>query len=137
MKLPIKSNKALGIYFDLQTLFHELNHKFFDGKIDALVKWGMKRKTTTAKRSIRLGSYHPHKKTIIINPCLDQAIVPTICVERILFHEMLHQHLPIKKGPCGKNLAHYPEFYAFEKNYPYLKQADLWIKNHLNRLLSY
>lgn len=129
--------QALGIYFDLEKIFYELNHKYFAGQISATLKWGAKRKHNGLKRSIRLGSYHPHKKAIIIHPCLDQAIVPAICVERILFHEMLHQHLPIKKSPTGKNLAHYPEFNEFEKNYPYLREADLWLKNHLSRLLTF
>jgi predicted metal-dependent hydrolase len=130
-------NKAIGVYFDLNQLFFDLNQRFFFGTISAQIKWGAKKKPLKAKRSIRLGSYHPQKKVIIIHPCLDQAIVPKICIERILFHEMAHQHLPSIKSPCGKTLSHYPKFNEFEKNYPYLKEADLWLKTHLPRLLAY
>jgi len=127
-----------GVYFDLTALFASLNQRFFDNKISAQIKWGQRRKVMgLKKRSLKMGSYHPYDRSIIINPCLDQAIVPKICVERILFHEMAHQKFPVKKGKNGKNIIHYREFYDFEKNYPYLEQADLWIKANLDRLLRF
>lgn len=136
MDMKVKTMATKGVYFDLTIIFDDLNKRFFNQTITATLSWG-KRKTLLQKRSIRLGSYHPGKKNIVINPCLDQAIVPHICVERILFHEMLHQHFPSKKSPAGKNLVHYREFYEFEKKYPYLQQADLWLKANLKRLLTH
>jgi len=136
MKQELKLNTS-GLYFDLQPIFHGLNTRFFAGIIKAHLRWGQRRKTLHSKRAIRLGSYHPTTKIITINPCLDQAIVPTICVERILFHEMAHQYYPPKKSPSGKNLVHYREFYDFEQSYPYIKEADLWLKANLSRLLRY
>lgn len=136
MRVNKKSNFR-GLYFDLLPMFHDLNRRFFNETIAASVKWGIKRRAMgQSKRSLRLGSYHPHSKTIIINPCLDQAMVPHICVERILFHEMLHQHLPAKKSSSGKTLIHHREFNEFEKTYPYLKEADFWLKTNLPRLLK-
>lgn len=132
------TNKSRGVYFDLEPMFHELNVRFFDGKIKAHLRWGQRRKPITgAKRTIRLGSYHPKAQVITINPCLDQAMVPAICLERILFHEMAHQSFPAKKSADGKNLVHYQEFYDFEKTYPYIREADLWLKANLTRLLRY
>lgn len=126
-----------GIYFDLKPIFDQLNERFFAGSIKAELRWGRRRSAQERKRTIRLGSYHPRHKSITIHPCLDQAIVPTICVERILFHEMAHQKFPGKKSPTGKLLVHYREFYDFEKKYPFLSEADLWIKANLDRLLRY
>jgi len=131
-----QTTETRGLYFDLEPIFSELNARFFAGKINATLKWG-KRRTLSNKRAIRLGSYHPKHRVITINPCLDQAIVPTICLERILFHEMAHQHFPVKKSPAGKNMIHYREFNEFERTYPYLKEADLWLKTNLSRLLRY
>ncbi len=133
-----KNGEVIGVYFNLQPIFHDLNQRFFNQKITARVKWGIRRRPSIqSKCSIRLGSYHPHKKTIVINPCLDQAIVPMVCIERILFHEMLHEYFPAKKSPSGKNLIHHREFKEFEKKFPYLKEADLWLSAHLSRLLTY
>lgn len=136
MTTVAKKTYTKGIYFDLAPIFHDLNRRFFNHTIAARLTWGQ-RKTLSHKRSIRLGSYHPTKKIIIINPCLDQAIVPHICVERIMFHEMLHQFFPSIKSSTGKNLIHHREFYDFEKTYPYLEQADRWLSVNLGRLLQY
>lgn len=129
-------NESEGIYFDLRPIYADLNQRFFDEKINARLKWGVRR-TLETKRSLRLGSYHPTTKTIIINPCLDQAIVPHICVERILFHEMLHQYFPAKKSASGRNIIHHREFNEFEKTYPHLNEADGWFKINLSRLLKF
>lgn len=138
MKTMNQNSCTRGIYFDLAPLFNDLNARFFNDGIRATLKWGIRRKAAHgSKRAIRLGSYHPSKKMIVINPCLDQAMVPTICVERILFHEMVHQHCPMKKSSSGKNLIHHREFYEFEKKYPYLKEADQWFKVNLHRLLRF
>lgn len=127
-----------GIYFDLMQVYSELNDRFFDGKIEARVRWGIKRtKSVGLKRTIRLGSYQPKNKLITINPCLDQAVVPQICLERILFHEMAHQKFPARRASNGKIMVHYREFNDFEKNYPHLKLADHWIKANLKRLLGF
>jgi len=131
-----QTTETRGLYFDLEPIFCELNQRFFAGLIQARLRWG-KRRTIANKRAIRLGSYHPRHKIITINPCLDQAMVPTICLERILFHEMAHQYFPPKKSPQGKNMIHYREFNDFERTYPYLKEADLWLKANLSRLLCY
>lgn len=126
-----------GIYFNLNEIFSDLNISFFNNEISAILRWGtIKKNFDFKKRSIRLGSYQHDTKTITIHPNLDRAIVPQIILERIIFHEMAHQKFPIKKGPNGKNLIHYKEFYDFEKTYPYLAQADLWLKANLNKLLN-
>lgn len=128
--------QVLGSHYDLAQIFNDLNTRFFEKKISASITWGRRRKARSKKSSIRLGSYHHDTRAIIINPCLDQAQVPAICVERIVFHEMNHQKYPIKRVK-GKNLIHYREFYEYEKTYPYLKEADSWIKANLGLLLSY
>jgi len=126
---------ARGIYFDLEPIFIELNQRFFANQIDAKLRWGLSMKRAP-KFSIRLGSYQPHNRLITIHPCLDQAIVPLICVERILFHEMNHQYWPAKISPTGKRLVHHREFNLFERRYPYLQEADTWIKANLKLFLS-
>lgn len=125
----------LGFYYNLAPIFVDLNQRFFNKEIVAELKWGRRQTSKYKKRSLRLGSYHPESKTIIIHPCLDQDIVPLICVERILFHEMLHQYMPAKKSPGGKMRIHHEDFNRFEKTYPYLSEADTWIKTNLSRLL--
>lgn len=131
------SRKKPGLYFCLESIFTELNHQFFDKNIEANIRWGQSCKTRKPKKSIRLGSYCHKTKLITIHPSLDQAVVPHFCLERIIFHEMAHQKFPPKKSTQGKILAHYREFNDFEKTYPFLREADAWLKAYLPRLLSF
>ena len=138
MKEAIVRPIAQGTYFDLNRIFRELNARFFDDGIRATLRWGKNKRTDGfIKRSIRLGSYNPKSSLITIHPCLDQAIVPLICVERIVFHEMLHQHLPPRRSSKGRTLYHHADFNRFEDGYPYRAEADLWFKINLARLLRY
>lgn len=123
-----------GIYFDLIPIFNQLNKKYFNNQIKASLRWGSKRSSSKPKKSIRLGSYQPSHKIITIHPSLDQAMVPIICIERILFHEMAHQRFPAKKDLRGRILVHYHEFFEFEKRYEHLSQADNWLKHNLSQL---
>lgn len=119
----------------LEIIFEDLNKQFFSDSIAAQIRWGQCRKSKKTRRSILLGSYNGLKKTITIHPALSQSEIPLICLERVVFHEMLHQKFPQKNNE--RNCIHHKEFLDFEKQYPYLKQADIWIKNNLKKLLSY
>ncbi len=58
-----------GVYFDLLPIFVDLNRRFFNENINAQLTWGIRRRAVTAsKRSIRLGSYSPHRKIIRDQP---------------------------------------------------------------------
>lgn len=135
-KITRVGNTPQGIYFNLADIFTRLNGQYFAHSINASLRWGPRRKLGKPQSSVRLGSYFSTDRLITINPILDQAMVPLFCIERVIFHEMNHQKCPSKKLKNGKNQFHTPEFYAFEKNYPHLEQADLWIKANLLRLLK-
>lgn len=130
-------NKTRGVYFDLTLIFNKLNADFFNNEITADLCWGKKTPKNEKKRSIRLGSYHPKCGLITIHRCLDQAMVPSICIERIVFHEMAHQKFPCIKGKGGKRIIHHLAFTQFEKTYPFLKEADQWFKANLHHLLRF
>ena len=50
-------------------MFERLNREYFNGKIQATVKWGRDVKTQN-KRGFRYGSYDENKKLIRIHPRL-------------------------------------------------------------------
>jgi hypothetical protein len=127
----------LGVYHDLDAIFIKLNHLYFNGSISAQVVWGKKASSSLGlQRSIRLGSYCSKRRLITIHPALDQALVPRLCVERILFHEMLHQQCPPKQNKRGRRSVHPPEFLAQEKKFAGLNVVDEWFKAHLTVVLA-
>ncbi len=122
-----------GRYHDLRLLFDQLNQKHFQEIPDLSITWG-KRSGKSARRSVRLGSYDPHKKLIRINPCLDHSSVPRYVVKGVIFHEMLHHIVPVEKEN-GRRVIHSPRFYELERSYPDHLRILEWKKRHLNKLL--
>jgi hypothetical protein len=133
----IKRNNNLlpqGKYFNLQEIYKELNRKYFDNQVNCRITWGNRRRFKRQK-SVRLGSYSYHTKTIRIHPTLDRAFVPAYVVSDIVYHEMLHALLGIK-SENGRNYSHHQRFRELEKRFSHRKAAEKWIRHNLNRLIS-
>jgi hypothetical protein len=126
---------AKGKHHDLLKLFGELNERYFDGAVNALVTWG-KRPTTNARKrkSIKLGSYSAVDRLIRVHPALDQKWVPRYFAAYIVYHEMLHHVIPGSRG-LGRVNLHPPEFKDREKEFRYFERALEWEKRHVGRLL--
>lgn len=124
---------ARGHYFDLEAIFHALNHRYFAGRIHARITWS-RRPPQRPRTSIRFGSYHASTRLIRVHCLLDQAFVPRYVVESIVFHEMLHQLIP-RQRINGRWCIHPPEFRQHERRFPLYQQAEQWQRQHLIRLL--
>lgn len=135
-KKSVPKSSTKGIYHDIELIYHQINLLYFDNQINAQILWGRFGTYAARKRSIRLGSYCSRKKCILIHPSLDQACVPRICVERIIYHEMLHQKFPVSKHPSGRRCVHGRQFKLAEQEFRDAPLADTWFKDNLKRLLS-
>jgi hypothetical protein len=126
---------AKGKHHDLLKLFGEINNRYFDGEVNALITWG-KRPTTKAKlrRTIKLGSYSAVDRLIRVHPALDQKWVPRYFVAYIVYHEMLHHVIPGSRG-LGRVNLHPPEFKAREKEFRHFERVLEWEKRRVGRLL--
>ncbi|UCG11825.1 MAG: hypothetical protein JSU72_15065 [Deltaproteobacteria bacterium] len=137
-KAPPKRRKTalrtVGRFFDLRAIFDQMNHEYFDGKIDCLITWGAKRRIRRQK-SIRLATYSEDARTIRINPILDRSYVPKYVVQGIVYHEMLHHFLGVE---CcnGRRIAHSKAFRRLEAEYRHHHRLQSWKKNNLERLLG-
>jgi hypothetical protein len=124
-----------GRHHDLLALFEDMNERYFNGTINALITWG-KRPTTKAKRrkTIKLGSYSAVDRLIRVHPALDQKWVPRYFVAYIVYHEMLHHVIPGSRG-LGRVNLHPPEFRDREKQFRHFDRSIDWEKRHVGRLL--
>ena len=101
-----------GRAHDLEALFDRLNERHFDG---ALRKPALGWSQEPSRR--RLGHYDPAHDAIVISRLLDRDTVPTLALEYVLFHEMLHLKHPVRfRG--ARRCAHTPEFLAEERQFP-------------------
>jgi len=113
---------AQGVYYDLDEVFDTLNVRFFYGLLGRpLMSWSAER----SRRS--LGHYDPAHNAIIISKVFDQAKVPRLAVEYLVYHEMLHLKHPVKMRG-GRRCVHGKEFRADEEAFPQIQEARKFLK---------
>ncbi len=121
-----------------QTVF-EMNYQnilkdFFPTLPKISLEWG-KRGKHGQQKSIRLASFWPHKKRIVLHPFLMDSSIPIFYIEYLIFHELCHAYL-IFTGKAADTKHHGPEFIELETKYPHIKKAIQWEKKDLADLLN-
>jgi hypothetical protein len=114
-----------GDSYDLDAMFDDINVKYFFGLMARpALGW-----SPNASRTL-LGHYDPSHNAIVISRILDRPNIPSVIVEYVLFHEMLHLRYPAEhKG--ARRRVHTKEFKAAEREFAELEQ----VKTLLKRLL--
>jgi len=111
-----------GRFFDLEEIFERLNRQYFDGLMGRpALGWSLRRSRTM------LGHFDPSHNAIILSKIFDEAGVPAVAVEYVMFHEMLHLRHPVEHRGA-RRCVHTPEFKQAEKKYPRLKEAKEALK---------
>ncbi len=111
-----------GDCYDLQEIFEDLNRVHFHGLMaQPLLGWSRR------PSRVLLGHYDPSHNAIILSRLLDRASVPTLAVEYVMFHEMLHLRFPVEHRGA-RRCVHTPEFKEAEKQFPRLKEAKQLLK---------
>jgi hypothetical protein len=124
-----------GKHHDLLRLFDELNARYFEGAVNAVITWGKRPPPAGRKRkTIKLGSYSAVDRLNRNHPALDQKWVPRYFVAYIVYHEMLHHVIPGSRG-LGRVNLHPPEFKERERQFRHFERALEWEKRRVGRLL--
>lgn len=113
---------ARGHTYDLETVFDELNNRFFHG---LLARPQMTWSRDHARNS--LGHYDPAHNAIVVSRVFDHPAVPRCAIEYIVYHEMLHLKHPVKlRG--NRRCVHSAAFQAEETLFPGLENAKQFLK---------
>lgn len=126
--------RARGHVHDLQAILERLNAEHFEGRVEARIGWGVVR-GGRRRRTVKTGVYLHDARLIRIHPTLDRSEVPAYYVAAVVFHEMLHQVVPVREAR-GRRVVHGPEFRRRERAYPDHARARAWEARHLALLLS-
>ena len=111
-----------GELHNLEAIFEKLNREFFDGLMGRpLLGWSRQR-----SRSL-LGHFDPSHNAIVISRIFDQARVPALCLDYVMFHEMLHLRHPVEHKGVRRRV-HTKEFREAEKKFPEIKSAKELLK---------
>lgn len=129
-----------GNAHDLEQLVAQLTRDTLSGEFEnegpALPKltWGRRAKSRS-RHTLQLGSYSPELHLVRIHPVLDQESVPAWFVSYVLFHELLHALIPVKKVGSRSWRHHCPEFRRRESEYVDYQRALIWEKQKLPGLI--
>ena len=117
-----RQRPARGSCFDLEEIFADLNHGYFDGRLPApRLGWSSKRSRTI------LGHYDSAHSTITISRLLDSPKVPRCVVEHLVYHEMLHIRYPVERVG-HRRIVHSDEFREAERRFPHYEEARRRLK---------
>ena len=123
-----------GRVYDLDSVFADLNQRFFGGRVRVPITWG--RGVGRARRGgLTFGSYDPVLALIRIHPVLDRPAVPRYFLESVVHHEMLHHQMGGVADRAGRTVYHTRAFREAEARFPRHQDALAWEKEHLPELL--
>ncbi len=120
------SLRTAGRWHDLRELFDSVNRDYFSGSVAAAITWGSCC-TKSAVRKRTLGSFSERANVIRINAVLDRNAVPRYYVAFIVYHEMLHAAMGVRRTG-GRRSVHTREFRRREKLYADYERAIAWEK---------
>lgn len=104
-------HRPAGAHHDLEPLFEQLNHHYFQSSL-ARPRLGW----STRVWRTQLGCFDPALNQIVLNRQLDHEKVPEYVVAYVLFHEMLHVKHPIQFARCRRE-SHSAKFRNDEKGF--------------------
>lgn len=109
---------ACGRVYNLDALFDRLNAEYFGAALPKpTLGWSPQASKT------RLGHYDVAHDAIVISRVFDRPHVPSLAVEYVLYHEMLHIKHPPQVRTGGRRCAHTPAFQAEERRFLNLDEA--------------
>jgi hypothetical protein len=136
-----------GKHHDLLSILDDLNARYFDHGVNAVITWGPRRgkpakaRPRPVRSTIKLGSYSPLDRLIRIHPVLDRPWVPRYFVAFVVYHEMLHHVIPARRvtyaceAGSERRALHPPEFRAREREFRFYERATAWERRSISRLL--
>jgi hypothetical protein len=129
-RIPLETK---GAHHDLLEIATTLQERYFPGTARPLITWGLK-SPRRERKTIRLGSYDAQERLVRIHRVLDRPWVPRYFIACVVFHELLHHHLPATTRG-GRRALHPPEFLEMERSYRFHERAMAWERRNRARLL--
>jgi hypothetical protein len=127
--------KHQGKCFNLKDIYDKINQRYFKNRVKAFITWGNEN-SKKRRYSISYGSYNWDSRIIRIHKTLDRYSIPKFFIEYIVYHEMLHVDIGLKRDGRGKRKAHSKEFQEREKEFLHYQKAVMWEKKNLWRFIN-
>jgi hypothetical protein len=125
--------KTAGHTFDLREIFDSVNDRYFNGSLQAVLRWGSEGSKTSfhTKKTDLAGT---HVDVITIAGVYNFPEVPRFAIEAVMHHEMLHIAIPpVKRN--GRNVIHGREFAAAERRFSQFHEWQQWERECLTKII--
>jgi hypothetical protein len=126
-----KSLEPVGRTYNLLEIFKQLRKVLPLAPLENVSIGWSDRGRSGSFRSITFGTFDKHRRSIRINPILDDPEVPQYFLEFVVYHEMLHAVIPTKINESGRCTIHSKEFRENERLYTHYYMAKEWEKKSL------
>lgn len=121
-----------GVRYDLSEVFSTVNNRHFNGTLRSFLRWGTVR-SKTSYQSTRRGPDGTPYHCITIAGVYNHPDVPRFAIESIMYHEMLHIHVPPRREN-GRNVFHGRDFKQMEQAFPHYREWRQWEREVLPHL---
>jgi hypothetical protein len=131
---PSQKWPTKGCRYDLREVFDTINRHYFNSCLTSFLRWG----ATASKLSFQATRKGPDGipyHCITIAGTYDHPDVPRFAIEAIMYHEMLHIHLP-PRNERGRRVIHGADFKKMEQAFPHYRSWRLWERESFHRLRS-
>jgi len=116
-----QSHSPQGQAVDLEDVFHRINGRYFDSKLEIpQLTWN---KTITMRK---FGHYQPDTDMVMISITLDTHDVPGHVIDFVMYHELLHKDMGVKVV-SGQRRAHTPAFRSAEKQFENYEESSKYL----------
>lgn len=134
---PRRIGTSRGRYYNLVPRAQSVNEAHFGGALDFRIAWGRADRTGNLhRRHVTLGTALVAERIIRIHPVLDNPHVPGWFLDFIIFHELLHLHIPPYNVGETRKAVHSPEFTRIERAHPHFEAAQDWEKKWIWKLMA-
>jgi hypothetical protein len=120
-----------GRVFDLKEMLRRVTERFFPTADRVRIAWSRKVLKQLMGKWIEFPD--PLPNLVLINRLLDTPEVPEYYLEFLIFHELLHETIPIRRS-SGRWIHHSREFRAREREFPKYREAREWERKNVDKL---
>ncbi len=128
-RLNVSKLETKGSCYDLKKIYHALNARYFEGKLDLNITW-FEQRARPNRKQMTFGLFHDSLRLIKINRVLDNQQFPEYVVAYVVYHEMLHHVCPAYVDKEGRKQIHSLQFKEREEAYQYIKESRQWMKEN-------
>jgi hypothetical protein len=129
----VEARGPRGRVYDLARVQDALRRSFLPRCPRLRIGWSPRVTSTLMAKWVATPAGVPN--VILVNPLLDSRRVPRYYLDYIVFHELLHEVIPIRRE-CGRWSHHPAEFRRQERRFPHFEKALRWERENVGILFD-